>query len=170
MFNNCNGTNATLNIIKWLMHGLKLRKAVNNIVRTCRNCIRVRANPYHYPSQPELPQERLKAQVPFCSTGVDLCGPFEVRAGYGKIKIWICLFTCLVSRAIYLVPLKDLSATTFLDALWELSCRRAQPTFLYSDNGTNFTKAAKLLDKMAKDAIVKNELSKKAITMERRLF
>ena len=103
-----------------------------------------------------------KAQVPFCSTGVDLCGPFEVRAGYGKIKIWICLFTCLVSRAIYLVPLKDLSATTFLDALWELSCRRAQPTFLYSDNGTNFTKAAKLLDKMANDAKVKNELSKKS--------
>ena len=164
MFNNCNGTNAALNIIKWLMHGLKLKKVVNEIVKTCRNCIRVRANPYHYPSQPELPQERLKAQVPFCSTGVDLCGPFEVRAGYGKVKIWICLFTCLVSRAIYLVPLKDLTATTFLDALWELSCRRAQPTFLYSDNGTNFTKAAKLLDKMAKDAKVKNELSKKAIT------
>ena len=164
MYNNCNGTNATYNVIKWLMHGPGLRRVAKEMVRSCRNCIRVRATPYHYPKQPELPQERLRAQIPFCSTGVDYCGPFEVRSGYGKVKMWICLFTCLVSRAVYLVPVRDLKATTFLDALWELSCRRAQPTFLYSDNGTYFTKTAKLLDKMAKDAKVKDELSKRAIT------
>ena len=86
-----------------------------------------------------------------------------MRSGYGRIKLWVCLFTCLVSRALYLVPLKDLTALLFLDALWELSCRRGQPAFLYSDNGTNFTRSAKLLEKMANDAKVKEELSKKAI-------
>ena len=102
--------------------------------------------------------ERLKVQAPFCSTGVDLCGPFEMRSGNSRIKIWVCLFTCMVSRAIYLVPLKDMSALTFLDALWELSSRRVQPTFIYSDNGTNFTKTSKMLEAMAKDACVKGEL------------
>ena len=142
--NNCNGSNSTLNSLKWVMHGVGLKKMINQIVRTCVYCARVRAIPYSYPVQPELPIERLKAQVPFCSTGVDLCGPFEVKSGDGRIKIWICLFTCMVSRAIYLVPMKDISALTFLDALWELSSRRVQPTFLYSDNGTNFSKSAKV--------------------------
>ena len=110
--------------------------------------------------------ERLQAQASFCSTGVDLCGPFEVRHGYGRIKIWLCLFSCLVNRAIYLVPLRNLSALTFLDVLWELSCRRGQPSFLYSDNATNFTKTAKFLEDMAKEAIINSELIKKAITWE----
>ena len=96
MYNNCNGTNATCNVIKWLMHGPGLRRVARGMVRACRNCIRVRPTPYHYPKQPELPQERLRAQVPFCSCGVDYCGPFEVRSGYEKVKMWICLFTCLV--------------------------------------------------------------------------
>ena len=106
------------------------------------------------------------AQRPFNATGVDLCGPFEVRQGYDRIKLWVCLFSCLTTRAVYLVPVKSLSALTFLDALWELSCRRGQPSFLYSDNATNFTKTANFLEEMAEEAKVKLELQKKAITWE----
>ena len=54
----------------------------------------------------------------------------------------------MVTRAVYLVPLQDMKAVTFLDALWELAARRWQPKFMYSDNGTNFTKAAKMLQEM----------------------
>ena len=145
------------------MHGLHIRKSIKSEIKKCRKCAAYRAIPYHYPTQPELPLERLQAKAPFCSTGVDLCGPFEVRSGYGRCKVWVTLFTCLVSRAVYLVPVKDLSALTFLDALWELSSRRGQPSFLFSDNATNFTKAAKLLDSLAKDRQVEGELSKKGI-------
>ena len=161
--NNCNGTNATYNLIKWTMHGPGLRKIVNRVIKLCSNCAIVRAIPYSYPGHPELPLERLSAQTPFCNTGVDICGPFEVRSGYGRIKMWICLFTCMVTRAVYLVPLKDMRAVTFLDALWELASRRWQPKFMYSDNGTNFTKAAKMLDEMASNAYLQNELGKKGI-------
>ncbi|CAL4163901.1 unnamed protein product, partial [Meganyctiphanes norvegica] len=125
--------------------------------------MRMRAISYHYPAQPELPQERLKAQTPFCSTGVDYSGPHQVRSGYDKVKMWVCLFTCLVSRALYLVHVKDNSATTFLDALWDLTCRIGQPYFLLSDNASCFTKAAKMLQSMAKEAKVKDALSKKGI-------
>ena len=64
-----------------------------------------------------------------------------------------------VQGGIYLIPVRDMRATTFLDALSELSCRRAQPTFLYSDNGTYFTKTAKLLDKMEKYVKMKGALT-----------
>ena len=136
------------------------------MVKTCTVCAITRALPYHYPKQPELPLERMQAQKPFNATGVDLCGPFEVRQGYDRIKIWVCLFSCLTTRAVYLVQVKSLSALTFLDALWELSCRRGQPSFLYSDNATNFTKTAKFLEQMAEEAKVQQELQKRAITWE----
>ena len=153
-----------MNNIKWKMHGFYIRKIVKEVVKRCVKCAVSRANPYHYPNQPEIPLERLQAKAPFCSTGVDLCGPFEVRSGYGKIKLWVTLFTCMVSRAVYLVPVKDLSALTFLDALWELSSRRGQPSFLFSDNATNFTKSSKLLEDLSKESIVLEELTKKSIT------
>ena len=59
--------------------------------------------------------------------------------------------------------MKDISALTFLDALWELSSRRVQPTFLYSDNGTNFSKSAKVLECMASSKEVRGELVKRSI-------
>ena len=87
-------------------------------VNGCLRCAITRAHPYHYSTQPEISLERLQAKAPFFSTSVDLCGPFEVRSGYGKVKLWVTLFTCMVSRAVYLVPIRDLSALTFLDVLF----------------------------------------------------
>ena len=80
--NNCMGANVTLNGVKWIMHGLHLRKVVKEVVRTCAICAVTRAPPYHYPEQPELPLEIMLAQKPFNATGVDLCGPFEMRQGH----------------------------------------------------------------------------------------
>ena len=48
--NNCMGSNATLNGIKWIMHGLHLRKVVKEVVRTCTICAITRALIYHYQS------------------------------------------------------------------------------------------------------------------------
>ena len=61
--NNCTGANATINNVKWKIFGLKLKKVVKNIVKACNICAISRAFPYHYPSQPGLPIERLYAQA-----------------------------------------------------------------------------------------------------------
>ena len=76
---------------------------------------------------------------------MDLAGPFKVTEGLSKIKVWITLFTCLVTRAIYLVLVKDLRTSTFFRALKELSCRHSTPLLLLSDNATNFSSTNKLL-------------------------
>ena len=70
----------------------------------------------------------------------------------------------MVSRAVYLVPVRDLSALTFLDAFWELSSRRGQPSFLFSDNAINFTKSSKLLEDLSKESVILGELTKKSIS------
>ena len=52
----------------------------------------------------------------------------------GSRKVWICLFTCLVTRAIHLDIVPDLSATTFIRCLKQFAARRDLPgEFLWKD-------------------------------------
>ena len=90
--------------------------------------MRFRCHPYRYPIQPVLPLIRSMIEPPFTYTGVDFSGPYHVREAVGVKKVWICLFTCLVSRAIYLVLVEDMKSTTFLVALRELAYSRRNKT------------------------------------------
>ena len=96
---------------------------------------------------------------PFAATGVDYAGPFIVKQGEKDIKVWLCLFTCLMSRAVYLIVVEDLRSTTFLAALKELSARRSQPKMLISDNATTFVHGSKILAYIATQANVKKKLT-----------
>ena len=82
-----------------------------------------------------------------------------MRHGEKDKKVWLCLFTCLISRAIYLVVIEDLRSTTFIAALKELSARRSQPKMMLSDNATTFVHASKILAYIASQAKVKQELT-----------
>ena len=75
----------------------------------------------------------------------------QVKIGRRREKRWGVLFTCLTTRAVYLDLAHSLSASSAIIALERLSARRGTSTDLYTDNGTNFTKA----DKELRDAMVK---------------
>ena len=94
--------------------------------------------PYAYPRMPPLPRERLNAETPFAVCGVDYSGPHHVKQGRSHIKVWIALFTCMVSRAIHLEIGPNLTAETFLEALRCLSWSKGTPSVIMSDNATNF--------------------------------
>uniref|UniRef100_A0A1I7WTY4 CCHC-type domain-containing protein n=1 Tax=Heterorhabditis bacteriophora TaxID=37862 RepID=A0A1I7WTY4_HETBA len=70
----------------------------------CMECRRRMAKPFALPEMPPLPAIRVNPAIPFDKTGVDYCGPFTItREGEERCyKIWIALFTCLVTRAIHL--------------------------------------------------------------------
>lgn len=94
----------------------------------------------------ELPPERVRPYVrPFTYTGVDFAGPFDVAIGRRREKRWICLFTCLTTRAIHIEIAKDLSTATALMCLRNLANRRGTPYRIRSDQGTNFVGAARVL-------------------------
>ena len=152
---NCSSNNYTLHRVRQVMHGLRLRKKVTNIVSNCRGCKYLRAKAYRYPPTPPIPKERLKALPPFAITGVDYCGPHTVRRGEKKvIKVWVCVFTCLVTRAIHLEVVPDNTAITFLGALTNMAAIYRTPEMLVSDNATNFTKCNKMLREIALDRAV----------------
>lgn len=74
----------------------------------------------------------------FFNVGVDYGGLFNVKVSRNKsAKAYLCLFVCLVTRAVHLELVSDLS-TAFLNALKRFIARRGKCANIYSDNGTNF--------------------------------
>ena len=71
----------------------------------------------------------------FVRTAVDFAGPFITKQGRGKsrCKCYLCLFTCLATRAVHL-EMSD----SFLKAFCRMVNRRGLPEEMLSDNGTNF--------------------------------
>ena len=147
---NCLSENNMVNNIKSSMHGIKLMLKIKQTVKSCARCAVKRAVPYGYPSQPKLPLERLQARRPFSCVGVDYSGPHWVRDRYQRKKVWVALFTCLVTRGVYLVKVQSCSIVDFVNSLYSLMTRRGQPELLLSDNATNFTGTANLLKNFAK--------------------
>ena len=58
-------------------------------------------------------------------------------------KVWICLFTCCVTRAVHLELVLDLSAVTFIRCLKRFAARRGLPRKIVSDNAKTFKAPAK---------------------------
>lgn len=66
-------------------------------------------------------------------------------------KGYIVLFICVSTKAIHLELVSDLSISTFLAALRGMIARRGAPWHLYSDNGTNFVGANRMLQESYHD-------------------
>ena len=160
---NCSSKRYTLNKVRKMVYGPNLYKAVESVCRGCYICKHLRSQPYAYPKVPPLPKERLLVTSPFAVCGVDYSGPHKVRQGRGSAKVWIVLFTCMVSRAIHLHIVPDLTAESFLGSLRALAWTYRQPRVLMSDNATCFTAANKVLMELKEQLIVKRNLSAKGI-------
>ena len=156
---NCSSKRYTLHKVRKVLHGPNLNKAVKTMCRECYLCKLLRARPYAYPGTPPLPEERLIVKAPFAVCGVDYSGPYKVKRGRGTEKVWIVLYTCMVSRAIYLHIVPDLTAESFLNSLRVLTMQYRQPRVIMSDNATCFTAAEKVLKELSEQFLVKTELS-----------
>jgi len=111
------------------------------------NCRRWSAQPFKLPEMAPLPKERVTRAAPFENTGVDYAGPFTVKGTKGEPeKRWICLFTCLSTRAVHLESVKGMSTAEFLEAFEKFASRRGYPKTLLSDNGTQFLAAAEFVN------------------------
>ena len=66
-----------------------------------------------------LPTNCLKPSIrAFVRTAVDFAGPFLTKQGRGKsrCKLYLCLFTCLVTRTVHLEMAYGLNTDSFLKA------------------------------------------------------
>ena len=63
-------------------------------------------------------------------------------------KVYICLLTCGLSRAVHLEVITDLSTETFLQAFCRFVSRKSLPSVMISDNASMFESAAEELRKL----------------------
>ena len=123
-------------------------KATTAIKRVLSKCVSSRLRDAKPGSQlmAELPSSRLQAQTyPFAYTGVDYFGPLIVKQKRSNLKRYGCLFTCLTTRAVHLEMAYDMSTDGFINVLRRFMSRRGPILHLYSDNGSNFIGAERLL-------------------------
>ncbi|KRX86068.1 hypothetical protein T4E_5437 [Trichinella pseudospiralis] len=125
----------------WILRG---RSAVKRVLRTCGMiCRRAAARPFQQ-RMGDLPAIRVNPARPFSNVGIDFVGPLLVRSEgskHGSKKAYICLFTCMVVRAIHLELVPDQTIESFLRALRRFVARRGRPDTIQSDNFRTFHQA-----------------------------
>lgn len=153
------GTNYTLAAMrKHYFVPRSMRTVTNTILKKCQICKVRYPKPLSPPMIAELPSFRLeKNTTPFTYTGVDIFGPFHTyqyvttttkpkdKSEKPKTittrvdsKKWVLIFTCLVTRAVYLMPLANMTAATVWTAFVTFMADRTTPTKFVSDNGAQF--------------------------------
>ncbi|XP_062537816.1 uncharacterized protein LOC134206141 [Armigeres subalbatus] len=100
----------------------------------------------------ELPVERVTPTFPFAHTGVDYCGPFSYRPTRRAtaIKCYVSVFVCLVTKAVHLECVSDLTTNAFIAALKRFVARRGKPEMIECDNALNFQGAKRELKELAR--------------------
>lgn len=80
------------------------------------------------------------------------------------MKRYLCLFTCLTSRAVHLEMAYALDTDSFLNAFYRMASRRGLPDEVISDNGSNFIGAERelkeLVEKLDQEKIKKSAANK----------
>ena len=116
-----------------------VRESLRSLAFKCFECRRFRAVGLQ-PPMADLPEVRFQdSSLPavFKNVGLEYLGQFAVMQRDKEVKTNICLFTCLVTRAIHLEIAEDLSTDKCITAVRRFISRRGQPRVLMSENATN---------------------------------
>ena len=145
------GASQTLSQIRnsfWIPKG---RACVRQVIQSCMVCRRHEGGPYKLPPMAPLPPLRVTEAPPFSRTGLDYLGPLFIKSAEGTKKIWVCLFTCLVIRAVHLEIIQDMTAQEFLLCFRRFIAHRGLPSVVISDNAKKFKSASESLDSVWKN-------------------
>ena len=122
----------------WIVSGNKLAKKIAALCPACRASA---ARPQQQ-VMGELPEETYRPAPCFLHTAMDLMGPYKIRPlgrrnGRETFLSWVCVFVCLTTRAISLVPCPGYGASELLDTLSIFTATYGVPTSMRADHGTN---------------------------------
>lgn len=150
------GPRLTLSFIRekyWLISGIS---SVKKHIRSCVKCRRYSQESYQQ-HMADLPKPRITPSRPFTNVGIDFTGHVDIKSNKGRgiktTKGYIAVFVCLATKAVHLELVSDLSTASFLAALRRMCSRRGVPKNIYSDNGTNFVGASRLLKQEYREII-----------------
>ncbi|XP_049289532.1 uncharacterized protein LOC125767221 [Anopheles funestus] len=130
---------------------LRVRNLARRVVHECVKCFRSRPTTMQQ-IMGDLPSERVTPTATFANTVIDLCGPLWYRLAPRKatpMKCFVAVFICLVTKAVHLELVADLSTQAFIAALKRFVARRGKPRTISCDNAKNFRGAERALKELA---------------------
>lgn len=115
---------SNLRLQYWPLGG---KSYIKKLIHKCLTCFRFRATRAQQ-IMAELPPNRATMSKSFQRVGIDLAGPILIKQSRIRktveTKACISLFVCIVTKAIHLELLSDLTTDKFLLALKRLIARR----------------------------------------------
>ena len=143
------GCNHTLNAIRERYWILKGRTAVKSALKERRNWRFCKAKPGKQ-QMGELPAPRVTPSAPFVTCGTDLMGTLFVGIERSSCQCYVCIFSCMPTRAVHFEVVQSLESPAFIQAFRRFcNSRIIRPKVMYSDNGGNFV----MVDKELNDGI-----------------
>jgi hypothetical protein len=91
------------------------KRLVSSIIHKCITCRKLRGKTEQQ-IMADLPTDRVEPSPPFTNVGVDAFGPWT-RGGYANSKRWAIVFTCLVTRAVHIELVEEMSSSAFINAV-----------------------------------------------------
>jgi len=121
--------------------------------------------PYKAPESQPLPKVRVTEAPPFTVTGVNFTGALYVKSSNSQeAKVYICLFSCAVSRAVHLEVVSDLTVDIFLLVFRRFCSRKSLPRKMISDNASTYLSAAEKIRKIFESDTLKEALESNNIS------
>ena len=147
----------------------QLRVLAKSVVHNCEKCKRYRVKPLAPPKTGKLPLFRTEFSPPFTVVGVDFAGPIMYKVGPNdnlapdNNKCYIALFTCAITRAVYLKLCRSQTQEEFRHVLKEFVTRRGVPKTIVSDNAKTFISTSEWLKLLQTDKDLNNYVIREGI-------
>ncbi|XP_068759706.1 uncharacterized protein [Montipora capricornis] len=130
----------------------RLRQLVKRLIKRCYGCKRFHVSAFANTPPGYPPIDRTEGTSPFQVVGIAYAGPVKYRDGRNKEgKVYIVLYACSLSRALYLELTKTIETEEFISTLKRFIARKGPPEKIYSDNGRTIVAAAKWLRNVMED-------------------
>ncbi len=152
------GVSQTLSEVRqqfWIPCG---RATVRKVLKVCKVCQRAEGGSYKLPPMAPLPKARVSESTPFAKVGIDYLGPLYVKETKETQKVWVCLFTCLATRAVHLELVQDMSTNTFLLCFRRFVATKGTPEEIISDNAKQFKLSSDILRLIWRNVICSEEI------------
>ena len=90
--------------------------------------------------------------VVFKHVGLDFAGPLYLKQGSVRkpiiLKLYVCVFISMSVKAVHLELVSHLTTESFIACLRRFVARRGKPSSIWSDHGTNFVGANRVLKEL----------------------